>query len=82
MSESSWWLLVRGRGGEAVDVLNKLVRLNGKKLPPNLRLVNPVRVREVEAVEKKSLWRIQWVAKRMVTVMVDGFGVGFVYSKV
>ena len=82
MSESSRWLLFRGSGGEAVDLLNKLVRLNGKNLPPNLRLVNPVRVREVEAVKKKSLRRIKWVAKRTVTVMVAGFGVGFVYSKV
>ena len=52
MLESSQWLLVRGRGGEAIDVLNKLVRLNGKKLLPNLRVVNPVRVREVEVVKK------------------------------
>ena len=81
MSKSSRWFLVGGRGGEAVDVLNKLVRLNGKKLPPNLRVVNSVRVREVEAVKKKSLRRIQWITKKMVTVMVAGFNVGFVCSK-
>ena len=81
VSESPRWLLVRGRGGEALDVLNKFARLNGKQLPPNLRLVNPARVLDpVGAVSRrKSLWSTWWAAKRMVMVMVAGFGVGFVY---
>ncbi|KAG6752796.1 hypothetical protein POTOM_042834 [Populus tomentosa] len=28
---------------------------------------------------KESLWRTKWAAKRMITVMIAGFGVGFVY---
>ena len=78
MLESSRWLLVRGRGGEALDVLNKLARVNGKKLPSILRLVNPAGVREGESIEKKIQSRIEWVAKRM----VSGFDIGFVYSEV
>ena len=66
MSESSWWLLFRGRGGEATDVLNKLARLNKKKLLPMLRLVNSARVREGESLKKKILRRTKWVAKSMV----------------
>lgn len=80
VSESPRWLLVRGRGQEAVDVLNKFARLNGKKLPQNLRLANPGGVDEGEAIKrKKSLWSTGWAAKRMAMVMLAGFGVGFVY---
>ena len=63
-------------------MLNKLARLNRKKIPSILRLVNPGGVREGESVKKKILLRIQWVVKRMVAVMVAGFGVGFIYFEV
>ncbi|KAF9671219.1 hypothetical protein SADUNF_Sadunf12G0024700 [Salix dunnii] len=73
VSESPRWLLVRGRSKEALEVLKSFARLNGKTLPENLCLA------ENEALTKESLWRTKWAAKRMITVMIAGFGVGFVY---
>ncbi|KAF5734620.1 hypothetical protein HS088_TW15G00112 [Tripterygium wilfordii] len=82
VSESPRWLLIRGRSKEALEVLNKLARLNGKKLPENLSLVNPSAAKEGEEEDegvRDSLWSTKWAAKRMIMVMVAGFGVGFVY---
>ena len=86
VSESPRWLLVRGRSEEALDVLKNFARLNGKTLPENLCLANPSAPGEGgenEALTKncteESLWRTKWAAKRMITVMIAGFGVGFVY---
>ncbi|KAH8492008.1 hypothetical protein H0E87_021557 [Populus deltoides] len=85
-SKSPRWLLVRGRSEEALDVLKNFARLNGKTLPENLCLANPSAPGEGgenEALTKnfteESLWRTKWAAKRMITVMIAGFGVGFVY---
>ncbi|KAF7813450.1 organic cation/carnitine transporter 1 isoform X2 [Senna tora] len=85
VSESPRWLLVRGRTKEALEVLNRFAKLNGKKkLPMNLCLASPCSSTTTEDetnVEhnKESLWTTKWAAKRMVTVMLSGFGVGFVY---
>ncbi|CAK7327904.1 unnamed protein product [Dovyalis caffra] len=86
ISESPRWLLVRGRSKEALDVLKKFARLNGRTLPENLCLANPSAPNEsgeneasTKTCTKESLWRTKWAAKRMITVMVAGFGVGFVY---
>jgi OCT family organic cation transporter-like MFS transporter 4/5 len=66
--------------------LKNFARLNGKTLPENLCLANPSAPGEGgenEALTKncteESLWRTKWAAKRMITVMIAGFGVGFVY---
>ncbi|KAM7256293.1 hypothetical protein ACFE04_012034 [Oxalis oulophora] len=75
--ESPRWLLIRGRNEEALDVLKVFARLNRKKLPTNLTLKNPLPVNETN--HEESLWKTKWAAKRMVTVMLAGFGVGFVY---
>ncbi|KAJ6677204.1 SOLUTE CARRIER FAMILY 22 MEMBER [Salix viminalis] len=86
VSESPRWLLVRGRSNEALDVLRKFTRCNGKTLPENLCLANPSDPKEggenealTKTCTKESLWRTKWAAKRMITVMIAGFGVGFVY---
>ncbi|KAB5531710.1 hypothetical protein DKX38_018380 [Salix brachista] len=73
VSESPRWLLVRGRSKEALEVLKNFARLNGRTLHENLCLA------ENEALTKERLWRTKWAAKRMITVMIAGFGVGFVY---
>ncbi|KAJ1390070.1 MFS transporter superfamily [Sesbania bispinosa] len=84
VSESPRWLLIRGRSKEALAVLDRFARLNGKKkLPNNLSLANPsgekVECTETSQNNRESLWTTSWAAKRMVTVMAAGFGVGFVY---
>ncbi|KAK4749032.1 hypothetical protein SAY87_026481 [Trapa incisa] len=94
VSESPRWLQLKGRNEEALDVLRRFARLNGKVLPPNIRLSNPsptnttdevtgagVAAREGEAKPNKSerMWSVKWAARRMILVMVAGFGVGFVY---
>ncbi|OVA16049.1 General substrate transporter [Macleaya cordata] len=79
VSESPRWLIVKGRTNEAMEVLNKLARLNGKKLPKNLTLLNPSIGEINKPGSSKSLWSARWAARRMITMMAAGFGVGFVY---
>ncbi|WCJ17738.1 Organic cation/carnitine transporter 1 [Euphorbia peplus] len=93
VSESPRWLHIRGRTKEALDILRKYAKLNGRSLPPNLCLVNssapkvPSEGGEIgregnEGIENKTrerLWTTPWAAKRMITVMAAGFGTGFVY---
>ncbi|XP_054786264.1 organic cation/carnitine transporter 1 [Prosopis cineraria] len=88
VSESPRWLLVRGRAKEALAVLDRFARLNGKKkLPDTLCLAKPSGAKLATKSEKEtnpennkeSLWTTEWAAKRMAIVMLSGFGVGFVY---
>ena len=89
VSESPRWLLVRGKNKEALDALQKFAGLNGKKLPENVQLIITSQVktgsgegeRDATANKNENLWTVRWAAKRMITVMVAGFGVGFVDRK-
>ncbi|XP_065871532.1 organic cation/carnitine transporter 1 [Euphorbia lathyris] len=78
VSESPRWLHIRGRSKEALDILKKYAKINGKCLPPNLSLANTSR-EGAETKVKERLWTTPWAAKRMITVMAAGFGTGFVY---
>ncbi|XP_047180846.1 organic cation/carnitine transporter 1 isoform X2 [Vigna umbellata] len=91
VSESPRWLLIKGRTKEALQVLDRFARLNGKqKLPSNLSLTDPTgssnaapsttsEGAEITPNNREKLWTTKWAAIRMITVMLAGFGVGFVY---
>ncbi|KAK4394919.1 Organic cation/carnitine transporter 1 [Sesamum angolense] len=87
VSESPRWLLHRGRSGEALEVLKRYARINGKELPLNLSLLEPSgNEKNLAACEGENntstiekLWNTRWAAKRMSMVMLTGFGIGFVY---
>ncbi|KFK41759.1 hypothetical protein AALP_AA2G168500 [Arabis alpina] len=77
--ESPRWLLVKGRNKEAMVVLKKLARLNGKQLPADLSLVDPIPTRDDQTSQQEKFWKTKWAVKRVVMVMMAGFGCGFVY---
>ncbi|XP_010270825.1 PREDICTED: organic cation/carnitine transporter 1 [Nelumbo nucifera] len=80
VSESPRWLVVRGRTKEALEVLRVLARMNGKKLPMNLHISNPSTSSKLNEPDvTKSLWSARWATRRMITVMIAGLGVGFMY---
>ncbi|KZV34779.1 organic cation/carnitine transporter 1 [Dorcoceras hygrometricum] len=84
VSESPRWLLVRGRKGEALEILKRYARMNGRELPQNLCILEPSSMEKVPGKIQnpspvKNLWSTKWAMKRMAMVMVTGFGVGFVY---
>ncbi|CAD5317072.1 unnamed protein product [Arabidopsis thaliana] len=77
--ESPRWLLVKGRNKEAMVVLKKLARLNGKQLPADLSLVDPIPERDDQTSSSEKFWKTKWAVKRIIMVMMAGFGSGFVY---
>ncbi|VVA95131.1 unnamed protein product [Arabis nemorensis] len=77
--ESPRWLLVKGRNKEAMVVLKKLARLNGKQLPADLSLVDPIPTRDDQTSQQEKFWKTKWAVQRVVMVMMAGFGCGFVY---
>ncbi|KAL5813552.1 hypothetical protein ACOSQ4_024193 [Xanthoceras sorbifolium] len=79
VSESPRWLLVRGKNKEAIKILKRFARLNGKDLPTNLTLTDVKANVGGETGTEESLWTTKWAAKRLITVMIAGFGIGFVY---
>ncbi|KAJ3680427.1 hypothetical protein LUZ60_016705 [Juncus effusus] len=79
ISESPRWLAIKGRKDDAMKVLTKFAKLNGKIIPINVSISSPTSNENGEVEKAKSLWSTGWARKRMLTVMVAGFGVGFVY---
>ncbi|XP_008813162.2 organic cation/carnitine transporter 1 [Phoenix dactylifera] len=79
VSESPRWLAVKGRTEEALDVLTKFAKLNGRKLPQNISISSPSHATTSSAERNESLWSARWAVRRIATVMIAGFGVGFVY---
>ncbi|KAG8378641.1 hypothetical protein BUALT_Bualt07G0006500 [Buddleja alternifolia] len=86
VQESPRWLLVRGRSDEALDVLKRYAKINGRELPPNLSLLQPFSSEKVSKNKGENtpspiekLWNTKWAVKRITMVMLTGFGVGFVY---
>lgn len=78
VSESPRWLLLKGRSKEALDILQKYARLNGKKeLPSNLSLAESAS--DGNAKLMNIFWSTKWAAKRMITLIIAGFGVGCIY---
>ncbi|CAN8235102.1 unnamed protein product [Cochlearia groenlandica] len=79
--ESPRWLLVKGRNKEAMVILKKLARRNGKQLPADLSLIDPIPTRndQTSSSSSESFWKTKWAVKRIVMVMLAGFGSGFVY---
>lgn len=80
VSESPRWLLGRGNTKECLRILKKFAKFNGKNLPDNLVLFDAkTDTHSSENNETESLWTTKWAVKRLVTIMVSGFGIGFVY---
>ncbi|TYI53277.1 hypothetical protein E1A91_D12G308200v1 [Gossypium mustelinum] len=82
VSESPRWLLVRGKNKEALEVLQRFAGWKGKKLPDNIELIIPSQATTGtgnEGGKNENIWTTRWAAKRMITMMLFGFGVGFVY---
>ncbi|CAA7043107.1 unnamed protein product [Microthlaspi erraticum] len=78
--ESPRWLLVKGRNKEAMVVLKQLARRNGRQLPADLSLVDPIPTRNDQtSSSSESFWNTKWAVKRIAMVMMAGFGSGFVY---
>uniref|UniRef100_A0A1J3I2W1 Organic cation/carnitine transporter 1 n=1 Tax=Noccaea caerulescens TaxID=107243 RepID=A0A1J3I2W1_NOCCA len=77
--ESPRWLLVKGRNKEAMVVLKQLARRNGRQLPADLSLVDPIPSRNDQTSSSESIWSTKWAVKRIFMVMMAGFGSGFVY---
>ena len=77
-------LILEGRNSLHPYALT-IQKIQDFKLPDNLSLVNPCGSQNGESDEtspnnnKENLWTTKWAAIRMVTVMLAGFGVGFVY---
>lgn len=78
VSESPRWLLIKGRSNEALEILKRYASFNGKKLPANLCLSEPS-TGKTGGEAKMNLWTTKWAAKRMIILMIAGFGVGSVY---
>ncbi|KAG9442415.1 hypothetical protein H6P81_018269 [Aristolochia fimbriata] len=78
ISESPRWLALKGRSGEAMEVLNKYAKQNGKTLPVNLAVSTPSESKQNTDLNE-SLWSKGWATKRVINVMAAGFGIGFVY---
>ncbi|XP_068644865.1 organic cation/carnitine transporter 1-like [Aristolochia californica] len=78
ISESPRWLALKGRPEEAMKVLNKYAKLNGRTLPVNLAVSSPSEHEQSEDLVE-SLWSKSWATKRLIKVMAAGFGIGFVY---
>ncbi|XP_058072271.1 organic cation/carnitine transporter 3-like [Magnolia sinica] len=79
--ESPRWLFVRGRKDEAIQTLRSIALSNGKIL---LSSFSEVAVEEeswnVDIYSAmKILWEKKWAFRRLLMVMVVGFGVGMVY---
>lgn len=77
---------MRGRNEEALNVLRRYARINGKELPPNLSLLQPFTNEKMVECKGETntspidrLWNTRWAVRRMTMVMLTGFGIGFVY---
>jgi Sugar (and other) transporter len=79
VSESPRWLALKGRTDEAMQVLVKFAKRNGKLIPDNVFVLNPTCTQSGQSQKRESLWSTGWASKRIGTVMLAGFGVGFVY---
>lgn len=79
VSESPRWLALKGRTDEAMQVLMKFAKRNGKTIPCNVSILNPISTQGGQFQKSESLWSAAWASKRIATVMLAGFGVGFVY---
>ncbi|KAK3198503.1 hypothetical protein Dsin_021918 [Dipteronia sinensis] len=77
VSESPRWLFLQGREAEAIEILKRIAPIKDRSLKSSL--VSHVDIKVETSNSIKCLFVKRWALRRILGVMVLGFGIGMVY---